>query len=149
MYCKLQVVSDFVTHVSCINSSKVYCKYSFRFLISIIKISINSSKVYCKSSLYFLCHLFLLGINSSKVYCKCCCSDEHRGSWEVLIVAKCIVNRSIDVFVSYGDLVLIVAKCIVNSFFLSSFLCWTKVLIVAKCIVNVYLIIKLALLSTY
>ena len=77
-----------------------------------------------------------ISINSSKVYCKYK-NTQDGNVWRcVLIVAKCIVNLKILIFIFFNNNVLIVAKCIVNY---SQILCknlFLSVLIVAKCIVN-------------
>ena len=53
-------------------------------------------------------------INSSKVYCKCIYSANSLLFLEVLIVAKCIVNKKENILRVLSLIVLIVAKCIVN-----------------------------------
>ena len=55
---------------------------------------------------------------------------------EVLIVAKCIVNKTPIGFLISLWTVLIVAKCIVNISFSYPIFTFIVVLIVAKCIVN-------------
>ena len=62
----------------------------------------------------------------------------------VLIVAKCIVNRKKVRYYNEGKVVLIVAKCIVNFLYAELEREIEEVLIVAKCIVNghVRIIIK-------
>ena len=75
-------------------------------------------------------------INSSKVYCKCIFNNNCWRKYIVLIVAKCIVNETVNKAQNEAFEVLIVAKCIVNSGFLLHLVKKMSVLIVAKCIVN-------------
>ena len=97
-------------------------------------------------------------INSSKVYCKFLTAFTGLSNFNVLIVAKCIVNsnwlkinksktnsinsskvycKSLMYLIKNHNLsVLIVAKCIVNSIIFNIMIYKTIVLIVAKCIVN-------------
>ena len=60
---------------------------------------INSSKVYCKFSWHLWFFPSVLRINSSKVYCKSSEVIHTCPSTSVLIVAKCIVN--LHVFLAY------------------------------------------------
>ena len=57
-------------------------------------------------------------------------------SIRVLIVAKCIVNKILQICLVIRAVVLIVAKCIVNAYFIQVIDYKKEVLIVAKCIVN-------------
>ena len=70
------------------------------------------------------------------MYCKWSGSQWNGPSQGVLIVAKCIVNISVIIFLVIYITVLIVAKCIVNINFCVYELKLAWVLIVAKCIVN-------------
>ena len=136
MYCKFRNFSHKPKDKPCINSSKVYCKLVTTSSLVAELESINSSKVYCKS-LWNLDILF---------------------EFLVLIVAKCIVNNSLDkregsviwginsskvycksiMIGSLGDVIFGInsSKVYCKSFF---YFCKERikfVLIVAKCIVN-------------
>ena len=67
----------------------------------------------------------------------------------VLIVAKCIVNKFLECFLTISVLVLIVAKCIVNTIRYIRTSKMHKVLIVAKCIVNNNAFKEVILIATY
>ena len=58
--------------------------------------------------------LKIIRINSSKVYCKLIKIKFKDGAYNVLIVAKCIVNLDKKISKNKDNTVLIVAKCIVN-----------------------------------
>ena len=92
----------------------MYCKSYFLIAISPVIFSINSSKVYCKFTFYKIRRFkgFVL------IVAKCIVNANTEYNEQtyrlVLIVAKCIVNYEKIIIDSTYELVLIVAKCIVN-----------------------------------
>ena len=93
--------------------------------------------------------LKIIRINSSKVYCKLIKIKFKDGAYNVLIVAKCIVNIKDKLKIIKEGSVLIVAKCIVNEEGKILTVEDIEVLIVAKCIVNIHSYKKLKVRILY